>query len=288
MLKYEIFSDSSCDLPQAYVAENKINIVPFSITFDEKSYLREHEDISVEDFYINLVNEKAVAKTSLPSIQAYVDAFTPFLKEGKDILCFCISSKFSGSFQSAMNAKSFLDEEYPSREIVIIDSRNATGGQGVVVKEGVKQRDSDVPILTAKQNLNRFVKGVEIYFTVDTLEYLAKGGRIGKASALVGSVLDIKPILFLKDGELGPHSKVRRRKKAMATLHDVIKGKTDELSGDYSLSFISSTFDEESQAFKQKLEEDYSIDNIDTYKIGVTIGVHTGPSALGVVIAKHI
>ena len=129
MRPYQIFSDSSCDLPENLLQEHQIKLIPFYVSFDQENYYKENVDITKEEFYRTLTSKKVYAKTSLPSVQDYISMFTPSLKEGNDILCLCLTQKFSGSYQSALNAKHILEEQYPDVNISIIDS--IQGGQGI-------------------------------------------------------------------------------------------------------------------------------------------------------------
>ncbi len=286
MKSFEIVSDSSCDLSKEYVANNNIKIVPFSVSFDSKKYLKENVDIDITTFYNKLSSGETSVKTSLPSIQDYLDVFTPILDQGKDIVCICLSSKFSGSYQSAVNAATIAEEEYPDATIVVIDSQSATAAQGYIVKEAVKFRDEDKCIDEIEEALQHPIKNSKVFFTLDSLEYLARGGRIGKGAALTGTLLDIKPILFLQDGELGPHSKVRRRKKALATLLEILESEIHKINGPYDIEVISSSLNEETEKFRDEIIHKFCSKNIGTSHIGVTIGVHTGPTAIGFLIVK--
>ena len=113
MNTYKIIADTACDIPVSLMAEKEITYVPFNVSFDQQNYLEELKDITPDEFYDKINTEKLFPKTSLPSVQAYIDAMEPILKDGKDVLCLTISAKFSGSFQSAMNAANILHEDYP-------------------------------------------------------------------------------------------------------------------------------------------------------------------------------
>ncbi len=286
MKSFAIVSDSSCDLTKSYVEENNINIVPFSISFDSKNYLKENVDIDTKTFYERLENGETSVKTSLPSIQDYLDVFIPLLKEGKDIVCLCLSSKFSGSYQSAVNAATIAEDDFPEAKIVVIDSKAATAAQGYIVKEVVKLKEENKPIDTIEESLQDIMANFKLFFTLDSLDFLARGGRIGKGAALAGTLLDIKPILFLQDGELGPHSKVRRRKKAISTLLDILDSEIQKIDGPYYIEVVSSVENEEAFKFRDEISEKYSAKEVTLTNIGVTIGVHTGPTALGFLIVK--
>lgn len=287
MQDYIIFSDSSCDLPNKLMQEYDIKVVPFYVSFDKETYLRENIDIQINDFYKKIVQDKIVAKTSLPAIEDYINAFKPYLEEGKDIICFTLCSGLSGSYQSALNAGEILKEEYPERKIVVIDSQNATVAQGLVVIEACKMRQKGLSLEQTVEKIENHKKESLIVFTIDTLEYLQKGGRIGKASALAGSLLNVKPILLFKDGALEPHSKVRGRKKSIA---EVLKIFNDAISDDlenYEIAIGHSNCFEEAKELEKTLKEKYGINlSYPIFDIGVTIGAHTGPTTIGLGYVK--
>jgi len=133
MNDYQIFSDSSCDVPVELLEKHNISLIPFYITFDQEKFYKENIEISNSEFYEVLSKEKVFPKTSLPSVADYMSAFKQALKEGKNVLCLCLTAKFSGSYQSAINAKNILEEKYPDSKIHIVDSIQATAGQGITL-----------------------------------------------------------------------------------------------------------------------------------------------------------
>lgn len=142
MRPYQIISDSSCDIPADLLPKLNIGIVPYYATFDTINYHKELLDLTPEEFYDKVKEAKVFPKTSLPPIQDYIDVFEPYLKEGKDIVCMCLTAKFSGSFQSANNAKQILLETYPDSRIEVVDTISVTGTQGMLVYEACRMRDA--------------------------------------------------------------------------------------------------------------------------------------------------
>lgn len=290
MRDYLIFSDSSCDTPQELLHKHNITLVPFYVTFDLENYYKENIDISNEKFYDILLNEKVFPKTSLPSVQDYINYFEPVLQDNKDILCLCLTQKFSGSYQSAVNAKLILEEKYPEAKIEIVDSIQATGGQGIVLLQAAYMKEAGYTLEEAVKRLDEIKPTSRIMFTVDTLEYLAKGGRIGKVASLAGTMLNLKPMIQLKEAELIPYSNVRGRKKALQKTLDMTVeyfNETGEKFEDYDFCMANATTIEETAYVQSQLEEmigrklSYPI-----FQIGVTIGTYTGPGALGICFTK--
>lgn len=287
MGNFTVLSDSSCDLPESLKQEYNIQTIPFYVSFDKENYLRENIDIKINDFYEKIISEKIIPKTSLPSMEDYCMYFKPYLDKGLDILCFCLCSDFSGSYQSAINATNILKDEYPDRKILVIDSRKATVAQGLLVIEASKMQKDGFSLEETYEKMEQLKNDGIIVFTIDTLEYLQKGGRIGKASALAGNLLNIKPILLLNDGILEPHSKVRGRKKSLS---DILKIFNDYIKDDldkYQIAIAHSHCEDEAIELEKVLDEKYNIKlSYPIFDIGVTIGAHTGPTAIGVGFIK--
>ncbi len=286
-MNFELISDSSCDLSSEIVKELGINIVPFYFSFDGETYYKEGCDYTPTAFFNKLSTENVYPKTSLPSVQDYCDIFEPILKEGKDILCMCISSKFSGSFQSANNAKMNLADSYPDRRIEVIDSAAATAAQGEIVQFVAKLRKENATIEEVVTALNDKNLTYKVFFTVDSLEYLAKGGRLGKAGLLLGTLLDVKPILNHSNGELFPVAKVRKKKKAYSHIIDEAFEYSQPF-GKFKVTFVYCLDNEDSQSAYKMIQKKFGKDvEIHKCQLGTTVGVHTGPTAIGLMISNY-
>lgn len=163
--------------------EKDITVVPFYVSFEEGKYQKEMIEIGVREFYQEMVVTRMYIR-SLPSlpVQDYVDAFLPFVKAGIPIICICITTKFSGSMQSALNAKAILEEEYPNAQIYVCDSTVNTVLQGIYVLEAVRLRDAGKSYQESIDRLNEIKSSGRIFFTVGNMEYLKHGGRIGKVA----------------------------------------------------------------------------------------------------------
>ncbi len=289
---YHIISDGSCDLPKELAAEKDITVVPFYVSFDDEHYLKENVEIGIRDFYQQMVDRKGVyPKSSMPSTQDYVDVFTPYAQQGTPVICICITTKFSGSMQSALNAKAIVGETWPEAEITVIDATINTVLQGLYVLEAVKLRDSGMGYRECVARLEEIKSTGRIFFTVGDMEYLKHGGRIGKVSALAGSVLGIRPVITLKEGEIFPSGIGRGRKrtteKAISLLLDYLE-ENGRAMGRYSIAIGFGYDYEEAVAFRERALEvlrgqgyDVGEGDIPIYQIGATISVHTGPYPLG-------
>ena len=173
MTDYQIFSDSSCDVPAELLTVNDIILIPFYVTFDKENYYKENIEITNSKFYDVLMNEKVFPKTSLPSVVDYMSHFETAIIAGKDVLCLCLTEKFSGSYQSAVNAKLLLEEKYPDAKIHIVDSIQATAGQGITLLQLAYMKKAGYTIEEAVAKINELKNTARIMFTVDTLEYLS-------------------------------------------------------------------------------------------------------------------
>lgn len=287
---FQIISDGSCDLPIELTKEKNIEVVPFYVSFDDEVYLKENVDIGVRDFYQQMVDRKGVyPKSSMPSTQDYAEIFLPYARQDMPVICICITTKFSGSMQSAVNARELVLEEYPEARITVINSCVNTVLQGLYVMEAVKLRDAGVSYEDAVARLEEIKSTGRIFFTVGDMEYLRHGGRIGKVAAVAGSVLGIRPVITLQNGEIYPSGIGRGRKRTTEKALELLLRYLKETGKDierYSITVGYGYDIEEGKAFRDHAvevlrEKGYDISEIPICQIGATISVHTGPYPLG-------
>ena len=289
-MNFGIVSDSSCDLPESYVQTEQVEIVSFYLSFDGEEYYREGKEISIPEFYQRMAeNPDCFPKTSMPSIQDYVDAFLSFVKKGLPVLCICLSRKLSGSLQAAVNAKQVVEEQFQGARIEVVDSCLATALQGMLVKNAVEMRNAGKTLDEAAEALRSLRQSGHIFFTTDDLKYLEHGGRIGKVASVAGSVLKIKPLIQFYDGELGSAELCRGRKKSLQKIIDKMESYIQDLKiepEDYFLVTGVGLWVPEYDEFKMRLRErlvtsGFRVREWEDIQIGATIGVHTGPYPLG-------
>lgn len=293
-MSYKIVTDGSCDLSNEIVNKNNLTVVPFYVSFDEQTYKKEKVELDIREFYQYIVDNPTVfPKTSLPSAQDYIDVFEPIIKNGEDILCICISTKFSGSYNSATNAKDILLETYPNANIEVIDATVNTVLQGILVEEAVRMKENGLTLKEAVDNINRIKATGRIIFTVGNLDYLIHGGRIGKVMGKASNTLGIKPLIILKEGEIFSNGIARGRKRAIQKLLEQIQEHFTEVNEnpDNYRIVIGFGYDyEEALHFREELLQSLSkysnIKDVDIYQIGATIAVHTGPYPIGVGLIK--
>lgn len=288
-MKYCIFSDGSCDLPADAVAENHITVVPFYTSFDGQTYEKEEVGSKVRAFYAKMVANPGLYPTSsTPSPQDYADAFRPKLEEGCAILCICITQKFSSSYQSAQIAKKMVLEDFPDATIAVIDSTVNTVLQGLIVLEAARLCQAEVPFDEAVQRILDIRESGRIFFTIGSLDYLQRGGRIGELAGKVSSILSIRPLIALYGGEIHLAGIARGRKRSLDAVIDTVKKyvtKNQIDIRDYSVAIGYGYDREEAAQFRlqllEKLGWEAEAERILLQQIGSTIGVHTGPHPLG-------
>ncbi len=295
---YQIVSDGSCDLDQSLVEQYQIHVVPFYITKDGITHQKEIEEIGIRDFYQFMVDHKDIfPKTSMPSVEDYITTFRPILENGDDIICICITTKFSGSYNSANTAKQMLEEEYPHQNITIIDATVNTVLQGLLVIQACQMRDLEYPYEKTIEIINDIKSTGRIFFTVGNFEYLIHGGRIGKVAGVAAKTLGIKPLIVLKDGEIFASGVTRGREKSKRKIIENTIQHFQDLNVDpktYAFCVGYGYDKEEGEKFRNDLFESLKQafpnfqEDILLQQIGATIGVHTGPYPIGVgILQKH-
>lgn len=291
-MDYRIVTDGSCDLPPELCREKDIGVVPFYVSFGSEDYQKEIVDMPIRTFYDQMVADPTTfPKSSMPSVQDYVDVFKPIVAEGKAIICICITTKFSGSYQSAMNAKEMLMESYPDARITVMDSTINTVLQGIFVLEAVRMYEAGLPYEKVIEELEAIKDTGRIFFTVGNIDYLKHGGRIGKLAGLAGSMLGIRPLITMKEGEIFSSGLARSRRKSLEKVYELLWQYLQEVHAkpDEYVICVGYGYDiEEGEAFRSEAvaflnAKGYAVADSDIrkYQIGATISVHTGPYPLG-------
>ena len=293
--KIQIVSDGSLDLAKELTDSKDIIVVPFYVSFDGETYRKEGEELDVREFYRQMVDHPDVfPKTSMPSVDDYYRVSLPSAKEGTPVICICITTKFSGSMQSANTARDMILEECPDARITVIDATVNTVLQGLYVLEACRLRDMGWEYDRIVERILAIRESGRIFFTIGNIDYLKHGGRIGKLAGLAAGALKIKPLITLKEGEIFSSGITRSRHKSMEKVVQMLKDYLDERNakpGEYSFAIGFGYDYEEACQFRDMLKdlvrERLGIDEIGIYQIGATIGVHTGPYPIGVGIIKR-
>lgn len=295
--KFCIVSDGSCDLPEDITRKKDISIVHFYVSFDGVDYKKEGIDIPLAEFYQQMVEHpKSYPKSAAPSPDDFYQVFESRVKaEQKDIICICISSKLSASAQSAEIAKNMIQENYPDVKVTVLDSLSTTLMQGAYVLEVCRMRDAGYTSDEAAAAMQCLIKTGRILFTVGDLDYLQHGGRIGKVTSIAGTLLNVKPLITLQDGEIHSSGIRRGRRKSLTGVIDLLISylKDNNCTPDDCQILIGYCYDyDEACRFKEmtiaELKKIYGIvTDIPICRIGATIGVHAGPYSIGYGIIRR-
>lgn len=285
----KIITDGACDLDVELLKLHDVTCIPFYVSFDGKTYKKEKVEMGVREFYQEMKDHPDVfPRTSLPSVNDYMEVMTPMVEAGDEVICICFTSHLSGSYNSATNAKMIIEEDHPDAKISVINSLCGTVTQGSFVLEAARMRDDGLSFEEITEKLESIKEEAKIFFTIENLDYLIHGGRIGKMAGKAGTVLNLKPLIILDKGEVTTGGIARSRKKSLVKVLALMKDyftKEGHSINDYVLNVGMGYDEEEGKAFYQKVVElakelGYK-DEILLYQIGATIAVHTGPGALG-------
>ena len=200
---FDIVTDSACDLTPDMVRQLGLTVVPFYVSTDGEHYLKEGQDIAVRDFYQFMVDHpETLPKTSLPSLEDFEKVFREKAAAGRETLCLCFTGKMSGGVGSARNARELVLEDYPQAVIEVVDTGAATVSEGAAVLNAAAMRDAGCTLTETLTWLAGTRPTNQIFFTVGNLDYLIKGGRIGKVTGLAANFLNVKPMIHFAEGEI--------------------------------------------------------------------------------------
>lgn len=271
----KIIVDSTSDIPADLIEKHGIEVVPLTVNFEDKCYLDKIE-ITSQEFFNKLAESEKLPTTSQASPGAFVEVFEKVLEEGHEILGIFISTKFSGTCESARMAKDMVGSD----KIHIIDSQTACLGACLLILEAVKLVNKGLDIKEIVKKIEEIKPKVSIYAGVDTLKYLEKGGRLSKGAATVGTLLNIKPILRVKNSSIESIDKVRGKNKVLKWLEDFIDSNVN--IENRTVAIYHSVNEELAISLKNTLEEKYNEKEIFIGEIGSVIGTHVGPNAIAI------
>lgn len=291
---FKIFSDTPCDFTLEYAESIGVSIVPLYVSFDGENYSKAQYELTTEEFYNRMTSEKVYPKTSMPSVQDYIDYFLPYVKENTPIIAITISTLFSGSFNSANMAADQIREDYPDAQITVINSQLNSAAQGLLVYEAVRMNRDNVPYETVIKVLEEMTKLGTVYFAIEGLDYLQTGGRIGKVASLITGMLNIRPVLYMNNGEISISSITRTRKKSVTGVFEGVKrhfqtNNIDPSSYEFTTgsSDISDTGMAEREELRNRLESELGVvclenrENVDM-RVSMITGCHTGSYTTGI------
>lgn len=283
MREFIISTETNSDMDPAFLAENKVCVIPHYYTVEEDMY-GEDKELTIKEFYDAMrEGKKAATMASNPAV--ILDKFEEIAKEGKDILHISFSSALSSGYNNIVNGAEEIMEQHPEMKIIVIDTMSASLGEGIMIQKALDMKKEGKTIEETADWIKERVANINVQFTVDDLNFLYRGGRLSKSSAVLGTVIGIKPILYVdKEGKLVALDKVRGRKKSLMTLVDNMEAKIGAFKDEQIfVGVIHGDCEEEAEFVAGKIKERFGYDNILIRPIGPSIGAHSGPGALGIV-----
>lgn len=283
MRDYVIMTDSCCDLTAAEAAASELIVLPLTFTLSGRSYrdTPDHADMAPAEFYRRLRGGE-VSATAAVSVGAFSDAMRTVLKEGRDILCICFSSALSTTYQSACIAAEELRSEFPDAKIVVIDSLSASRGQGMLVWYAAQEKAKGRTLDEVADWVRKTIPHQEHWFTVADLGHLRRGGRLNATSAVIGTVLSIKPVMHCDaEGKLTPVSKARGMRQALTELVNKMEELGTRPLAEQTVFICHADVPERVDFVKGLLRERFGVTDVRAGYIGPVIGSHTGAGTLG-------
>jgi DegV family protein with EDD domain len=267
-----IVTDSTADLTPEQQRAAGITVVPLNVHFGDEVF-RDHVDLSADEFFRRLKASSQLPRTSQPSVGAFEEAYRKLLDGGDEIVSVHLSSKVSGTFNSALMAAQSVGDG----KIDVVDSLSTSMALGFMALEGAKLAKAGRDRQAVAECLQGLVPKARVICVVDTLTYLERGGRIGKARALLGSLLNVKPILQLKDGEVVPIGRARGRPQSLSRLVELLQrdGKVSQLA------IMHGAAQTDAEQLRERVASSYPGLDIQLTEIGAVLGTHTGPGVIG-------
>lgn len=280
MKKYVITTDSTCDLPTSFVEENNVDVIPVLYSVNDVVYGTPESNMDIKDFY-NSMRDGIMPTTMACNIEDCKKVFAKYAKEDTDILHLAFSSGLSSTYNNAVIAANETMEEYPNCRITVIDTLAASMGEGMLVYYAVKQKNEGKSLDEVANYIEENKGNVISRFTVDDLHHLHRGGRVSKTTAVVGSLINVKPILHVdEEGLLKSLENVRGRKKSLSRILDMMEEATSNYHGSNDIAFLShGDCEEDAKFIATEIEKRFGIKTMINI-LGQTIGTHTGPNLI--------
>lgn len=270
-----IITDSASDLPKSYIEEHKLHVIPTPVVIDEVDYF-DGKTIFTDEFYNILDDIRRDIKTYHINPDMFTEAFTPYAQAGDSVIYLCFSTGIAGTFNAANIAKNNILEDYPDFDLTIIDSKSASIGFGLIVTKLVTMLEKNASKEEIIEAANYYISHIKHVFTVQTLAYLIKGGRLTKVKGAIAETLDMKPILIVdSEGALSLIKTVRGRKKSLRYLIDYAKENNSGLENQ-DIAICHGEDPETLAALEALAKEELKPKSILTSVVGCAIGAHTG------------
>jgi DegV family protein with EDD domain len=274
-----IITDSTCEAPPEVLHHPVVTIVPLSVVFGQEA-LRDGLDITREQFWTRLPTSNPLPTTSQAAPSDFLGLFESFTGAGDEVIVLLLSGKLSGTLSSAIIAY----ESHPGWAVDVIDSKSISVGLGLLVQEALKMIEAGASRTTIVARLLAMREQIQLVFVLETLEYLQRGGRIGKAQAFVGTLLKFKPLLGIVEGEVVPLARVRSRTKALSAAQDLLLKNIPDRGAKVQMGLTHASAPEEAWATAAKLSKAFETPNFYVSDLGPVIGVHVGPGTIGAAV----
>lgn len=283
MREFIITTDSNSDMDPVYLADNEVGVIPHYYTVEEEVY-GDGRELSNQEFYDAMrAGKKTTTMASNPAV--ILERFEAYAKQGKDILHISFSSELSCAYNNIVNCANEILESYPEMKIIVIDTLSASLGEGIMIRKAIEMKKEGKTLEETADWIREYCPYINVQFTVDNLDYLYRGGRLSKSSAFLGTVINIKPILYVnKEGKLVALSKVRGRKKSLTTLVDNMEERLGEFRDkQIFVGVVHGDCEEDAKYIANMITERFGYTDIVIRPIGPSIGAHSGPGTIGIV-----
>ena len=274
-----IITDSTCEAPPEVLGHPAVTVLPLSVVFGQTA-LRDGVEITREQFWQRLPTSNPLPTTSQATTADFIGPFRDFTARGDEVIALVLSAKLSGTYSSAITAL----ESQPGWPVDVIDSRTISVGLGLMVQEAVAMVEAGLSRAEIVGRLNTMRDRVHLIFALETLEYLQRGGRIGKAQAFMGTLLKFKPLLGIVDGEVVPVTRVRSRTKALEELQNWLNQVESARGAQIRLGVTHALVPDDAAAVNQALATRFGTQSTFIAALGPVLGVHVGPGAIGAAV----
>lgn len=278
----KIVTDSTNYLPPDEIERFDIRVVPLNVHFGEDRVFQEGVTLNNDQFYAMLAESPELPTTSQPSPGQFLDVFSELSRAGHEVLCLVLSSRLSGTYQSALDARRML----PDANIAVIDTYSTASPLGLMVVTAAEMAAENRTMDEITARMEQMREDMRVYFVVDTLEYLQKGGRIGAAAAFLGTLLKVKPILMLDEGVVKPLDKVRSKRKAIQRLLSELESHVSPGQPVRAIAMHAQALDE-ARELEAEVRRRFNCRRTLFGEVGPVIGTHTGPGLLGAAICPE-
>lgn len=274
-----IVTDSTADIPEQLAQECGIEVVPLTVSFDGESF-HDGRDLTPEEFFRRLVAAPSLPHTSAPAPGAFLEAYERQARQAESVLCITLSRKLSGTFNAAQAAREHFAQ--PQR-IALLDSQAVTVAEAAIVLGAAEAAARGLDLDEVQAAAKSVAERQDLLIGLETLEYLQRGGRIGRARAFLGGLLNVKPILTLRDGEIAPAERVRSRARMIERLYQFASSFADA----ESVRIAHAAAPEQAEQLAARIRDALPRASVGIFSVGAVVGVYAGPGALGVAVVRR-